>query len=185
MTFPGYGVFLACVAFATGAVAQSAPPPAPNVFDIPQSGVEFQTGDTWRQANMTFRLFGVQSCIRGTAFTNAAGAREDCGEASLSYFAALVRDTKPRCTPIARTGAPPVIYAVCAAHVGPNTLDLGTIIVTQGFGFAATDATGRPVNFQYAVAEAEARKARRGLWAFADLPKPTQLLLKATQQPAP
>jgi endonuclease YncB( thermonuclease family) len=160
------------------ASAQAVAKPLP-VFEIPQSGVEFQTGDTWKQNGQTFRLFGVQSCIRGTTFTNPAGAKLDCGEASVAYLAALIRDTKPRCTAVAQTASAPLIYTVCAAHIGPNMLDLGTIMVTQGFAFAAADASGKPVNFQYAVAEGEARKAGRGLWIARDLPHPTDILNKA------
>jgi endonuclease YncB( thermonuclease family) len=154
------------------------------IFDIPLSGVIFETGDTWRQAGETFRLYGIQSCIRGTSFTNAAGAKADCGEASLAYFAALIRDTKPRCTAIARSGAPELIYAVCAAHIGKVTLDLGTILITQGFAFAAADARGRTVNFSYAVAEADAEAHRRGLWASPDLPLPNAILARAARRGA-
>lgn len=149
------------------------------VFDIPQTGVSFQTGDTWDQAGQTFRLYGVQSCIRGTNFTSAAGVKGDCGEASLTYFSALIRDTKPRCTAIAKFGSPPMIYSVCAAHVGKTTLDLGTVLITQGFAFAAIDANGKPINFQYAVAESDAQKNKRGLWAAKDLPYPNTILMRA------
>ncbi|MDE2579117.1 MAG: thermonuclease family protein [Hyphomicrobiales bacterium] len=165
------------------AQATAAPPAAPAkalpVFDIPQSGVIFQTGDTWEQNGQTFRLYGVQSCIRGTSFTNPAGVKTDCGEASLAYFAALIRDTKPRCTAIAKSGAPPVIYSVCAAHIGKTTLDLGTALLTQGFAFAAIDANGKPINFQYAVAESDAQSHKRGLWAAKDMPHPNAILMKA------
>jgi endonuclease YncB( thermonuclease family) len=160
------------------APAQGATKPLP-VFEIPQSGVEFQTGDTWKQNGQTFRLYGVQSCIRGTTLTNPAGAKLDCGEASIAYLAALIRDTKPRCTAVAQTASPPLIFTVCAAHVGANTLDLGTVLVTQGFAFAATDANGKPVNLQYAVAEGEAQKANRGLWIARHLPHPNAILNKA------
>ena len=77
----------------------------------------------------------------------------------LAYAAALIRDVRPRCTAIAQAGAPPVIYTVCAAHVGQNTLDLGTILITEGRAFAATDGNGKPIKFDYAVAEREAQKA--------------------------
>jgi endonuclease YncB( thermonuclease family) len=158
------------------------------VFDIALSGVTFETGDTWSQGSERFRLYGVQSCIRGTSFTNAAGSKGDCGEASLAYFAALIRDTKPRCTTIARAGAPPLTYAVCAAHIGQTPLDLGTILITQGFAFAAADSHGRAVNVAYAVAEADAKANRRGLWASIDLPHPNAILARAARQiggPAP
>jgi len=168
---------------------QPAPPNAENpnpqpsqarrlpVFEIPLGGVQFETGDTWTQNGQTFRLYGVQSCIRGTTFTNGAGLKRDCGEASIAYLAALIKDTKPKCTALVQS--PPVIFAVCAAHIGQQTLDLGTILVTQGFAFAATDPSGKPVNFQYAVAEGDAQKNKRGLWAASDLPHPSTILRNA------
>jgi endonuclease YncB( thermonuclease family) len=173
---------------ATAAVAQTVPTPTPlpnahpkttSVFDIPQRGVTFITGDTWVQSGQTIRLYGVQSCIRGTAFTNQAGRKTDCGEASLAYLAALARDTKPTCTALAQTGTPPVILAICAAHVGENTLDLGTILTTEGFGFAALAATGKAVYQPYLIAELTAKKEKRGLWAAPDFPHPHAIMSNA------
>jgi endonuclease YncB( thermonuclease family) len=160
------------------------PPTALTVFDFPQSGVEFLTGDTWRIGGETYRLYGVQSCIRGTDFTNAAGAKKDCGEASLAYTAAIVRDTHPRCMAVAQAGTLSIVYAVCAATVGRSTLDLGTILITEGFAFAAADANGKPINLTYAVAEGDAQRARRRLWAAPDLPYPTRILVDAARAPA-
>ena len=171
----------AAVAHAQPAPAQHASIPA---FDFPQYGVQFETGDTWQFSNQRFRLFGVQSCIRGTTVTEPNGAKKDCGDVSLAYIVAIIRDTRPRCAAVAQSGRPPTIYVVCASHVGRETLDLGTILVTEGFAFAATDGTGRPINFSYSVAEGEARRARRGLWAFSDLPHPTQLLIDAARAAA-
>jgi endonuclease YncB( thermonuclease family) len=155
------------------------------VFNFPQSGVTFQTGDTWSANGQTFRLYGVQSCIRGTFFTNAAQKLTDCGEASVAYLAALVRDAKPRCTAIAQAAEPPMIFAVCAAHIGNNTLDLGTVLITQGFAFAATDTAGKPTKFEYAVAEREASRAKRGLWSASDLPHPSTILMNAARTARP
>jgi endonuclease YncB( thermonuclease family) len=148
-------------------------------FDISSAGVEFHTGDAWTQGGRTFRLYAVQSCIRGTTFTNAAGMSRDCGEASIAFFAALIKDAKPRCTAVAQTAS--LTFTVCAAHIGRQTLDLGTILITQGFAFAATDPAGRPVNFQYAVAEGDAQKNKRGLWASRDLPHPSVILRSGYQ----
>jgi endonuclease YncB( thermonuclease family) len=172
-------------AIAQQAAARAASP-STSLFDIAQTGVEFQTGDTWSQNGQTFRLYGVQACIRGTQFTNSAGVKTDCGEASVAYLAALIRDTKPRCSAVTQAGTPPVIFTVCAAHVGQNTLDLGTILISQGFAFAAVSPTGKPFQFTYSVVEGEAQKARRGLWAANDLPHPSKVLadaLKAGARP--
>ncbi len=158
---------------ANEAASAAAPPNVapPPVFDIPSTGIEFETGDTWTQSGRLFRLYGVQSCIRGTTFTNPVGAKRDCGEASIVYFAALIKDARPRCTALAQVGS--ITYTVCAAHIGAQALDLGTILITQGFAFAAIDSSGRPVNLQYGVAERDARENRRGLWASPDLPRPS------------
>ena len=165
----------------SGAQTQGSATTALPVFDFPQSGVEFLTGDTWRIGGETYRLYGVQSCIRGTRFTDAAGAKKDCGEASLAYTAAIVRDTHPRCTAVAQAGTLPIVYAICAATVGRSTLDLGTILITEGFAFAAVDANGKSINLTYAVAEGDAQRARRGLWAATDLPHPTRILMDAAR----
>ena len=96
------------------AQTQGSPATALPVFDFPQAGVEFLTGDTWRIGGETYRLYGVQSCIRGADFTNAAGAKRDCGEASLAYIVAIVRDTHPRCTAVAQAGnSSDCIHRVC------------------------------------------------------------------------
>lgn len=181
---PAVAALMAAMAACPNLHAQQATEPRAKipVFDIALSGVTFETGDTWSQGGERFRLYGVQSCIRGTTFTNAAGARGDCGEASLAYFAALIRDTKPRCTTIARAGTPALTYAVCAAHIGQASLDLGTILITQGFAFAAADSHGGAVNLAYAVAEADAKANRRGLWASIDLPYPNAILSRAARQ---
>ncbi len=143
-------------------------PPQPAQFAIARSGVAFVTGDSWIQNNQTFRLYGVQSCLRGTQFTNVAGGANDCGEASIAYFAALIHDVSPVCAPIFQVGTPPTIYVVCQARVGASTLDLGAIIITQGFGFASSAVDGentRPVYLPYSVAEFDAKMHKRGLWA--------------------
>jgi endonuclease YncB( thermonuclease family) len=161
----------------TPAFAQ-AQDPLPS-FEIPQAGVAFSTGDTWTQDGQVMRLYGVQACLRGTTFTNRAGVKTDCGEASLAYFAALVRDTKPRCAPVAKIDQPPAVLVVCSAHIGAATLDLGTILITEGFAFAAFDNAAKPVYMPYLVAEILAKQSKAGLWAAPDLPHPNTILLRA------
>ena len=162
-------------------LAQTAPS---QTFAIPQQGVTFVTGDTWQQDGQQMRLYGVQSCLRGTEYTSPAGVRQDCGEASLDVLAADVRDTQPVCSPIAQLAAPspaemPTILVVCKAHVGDNVLDLGTVLITQGYAFASFNNSARPVYMPYLVAELAAKKTGAGLWASPDLPHPNAILLKA------
>jgi endonuclease YncB( thermonuclease family) len=165
-------------AFLSPAAAQ-APAQAQPAFGIPKEGVTFETGDTWQQNGQRMRLYGVQACIRGTTFTNQAGGTVDCGEASLSYLAAVIRDTSPSCVPVAQiAGAPATVIVVCTAQVGGQTLDLGTILVSQGFAFASFSNDAMPVYMPYLVAELTAKQAKRGLWAASDLPHPNALLFK-------
>ena len=161
---------------AMSARGQNAPAP---LFEVPQAGVGFMTGDTWTQNGQTIRLYGVQSCIRGTTFTNSAGSKADCGEASLAYLAALVRDTRPQCAPVAQIGQPPTVLVVCSAHVGATTLDLGTILITEGFAFAAFNNNAKPVYMPYLVAELIAKNNKAGLWSASDLPHPNPILFGA------
>lgn len=170
---------------------QSAPNgSAAPVFPIPQSGVSFLTGDSWQQGTQIMRLYGIQSCLRGTYYTDKVGNKQDCGTVSLAMLAALVRDTKPTCSavaqlPLAPNSRIPEILVICSAHIGNNSLDLGTILVSRGFAFAAFTNEAKPVYMPYLVAEATAKQARAGLWAFTDLPHPNLILFNAMKDRIP
>src|SRR5260370_20019177 len=69
-------------------------------FAVPANAV-FSTGDSWTSDGVAYRLYGVQSCLRGTSFTNAHGVKRDCGEASLAMLIAYVRDLRPQCARVA------------------------------------------------------------------------------------
>ncbi len=147
----------------------------------------FETGDTWVANGQRFRLYGVQSCLRGTFFTNSQGSRVDCGEACVAMLAAMVRDLKPVCTVSGRSGD--LAYVVCVANVtvqGRATrLDLATALITAGYSFAAFIPDGRPVHEPYLVAQVAAQQAKRGFHAFMDMPDPNVILLRALRSQAP
>lgn len=148
----------------------------------------FSTGDTWDSSGVRYRLYGVQSCLRGTSYTDHAGNRKDCGEASMFMLASLMQDLKPLCYAVARTRDGTTRFVVCYAVLtrGKNagkTLDVGTMLISSGFGFAALKPDGQPVNMGYAVAQNMAEEKRKGLWAFNDLPDPNAALLRALPQP--
>lgn len=156
------------------------------VFRIPENNVSFLTGDTWQQGRQKLRLYGIQSCIRGTTYTDKSGLKQDCGTVSLAVLAAMVRDTKPACSPIAqlpsaKQGEEPTILVVCSSHVGDQSLDLGTVLITQGFAFAAFSNDAKPVYMPYLVAEATAKQSKVGLWAYSDMPHPNLVLFGAMQ----
>jgi len=165
------------------ALAQS-----PGWFPIPANAV-YGTGDSWSNAGVTYRLYGVQSCLRGTSFTNAHGLKRDCGEASLAMLAALTRDLRPLCYSAAEIAQPKTIFVFCVAipTVGAgkgSRIDLGTALIATGFAFAALTPDGRPVHAPYLAAERVAQTSRAGLWAFPDLPDPNAIIRHALQSEA-
>ncbi|RWA88138.1 MAG: thermonuclease family protein [Mesorhizobium sp.] len=140
-------------------------------------GVALESGDSWTDAGARYHLYGVQSCLRGTYYADSSGRREDCGEASLAVMAAFIADTKPVCSPIATIAK--VTHVVCYATVGADQLDLGNLMITSGYAFAALQADGLPYSPAYAVAEQVAREKRAGLWQFKDVQHPAILLGRA------
>jgi len=155
-------------------------------FPVPAQA-QFLTGDSWSDAGTTYRLYGVQSCLRGTNFTNAHGIRRDCGEASLAMLVALTRDLKPQCYDAAAQPQSRTVFVFCVAtrSEGSSTgsrIDLGTALIATGFAFAALKPDGKPVHEPYLVAQRVAQQARAGLWAFADLPDPNAIILRALRE---
>ena len=82
------------------AQTQGSPATALPVFDFPQAGVEFLTGDTWRIGGETYRLYGVQSCIRGTRLYERGGRKEGLWRG----FAGIYRCDRTRYTPAMHGG---------------------------------------------------------------------------------
>ncbi len=150
---------------------------APNGYFDLTPGITLETGDTWIEAGQKYRLYGVQSCLRGTSYTLKNGKKQDCGAASMAVLAAYIRDTRPVCAPVA--SARDLTYVMCYANVAGKALDLGTILISTGYAFASLNAKGLPYNPAYAVAEQQARKAKSGLWAFPDVQHPSILISKA------
>jgi endonuclease YncB( thermonuclease family) len=151
------------------------PPPATAVY---------LTGDSWVDKGVTYRLYGVQSCIRGTSFTNAHGVKRDCGEASLAMLLALTRDLLPQCFEAAKSPQARTVFVFCMAQrtngAGASArVDLGTALIVMGYAFAALGPDGKPIHPPYLVAQQIAEKSRAGLWAFSDLPEPNAIILGA------
>jgi endonuclease YncB( thermonuclease family) len=138
---------------------------------------------------VTYRLYGVQSCLRGTSFTNAHGLERDCGEASLAMLVALTRDLRPQCYDAAEQPETKTVFVFCVATrvagAGAGSrIDLGTALVATGFAFAALKPDGQPVHAPYFVAQLVAQRAKAGLWAFPDLPDPNAIILRALHEQA-
>jgi endonuclease YncB( thermonuclease family) len=141
-------------------------------------GVTLESGDSWTKDDKHFRLFGVQACLRGTAYTDKSGIQRDCGEASLAILAAYINDTRPLCAHVARSAE--AIFVSCYATIGSDRLDLANLLISSGVAFASLDANGLPHHAPYAVAEQMARKKGAGLWQFSDVQHPAILLGQAT-----
>lgn len=153
----------------------------PGYFDL-APGVTLETGETWSSNGERFRLYGIQSCLRGTPYTDAHGNKKDCGEASLAMLAAYIKDTKPVCAPVVKSND--VTYVVCYATIGDQRLDLAQIMVTSGYAFAALKADGLPYHPPYAIAEQLAQQKKAGLWQFSDVQHPAILLAREANQRA-
>ena len=167
-------LFAALMAWPAGALGQTPRKP----FAV-ANNIQIESGDTWTQDGVKYRLYGVQSCLRGTDSVRGA-LRADCGLASIAQFAALVQTSPASCQPLepANDGA---VFVVCGAKVGEVTIDVGTALIASGYAFAAVDKAGAPVNPNYLVTELVAKSARQGLWAGA-FTHPVQMLLAAPIQ---
>lgn len=170
------GVVLCVAAVLTGGGAAAAPQ---GYFDL-RPGVTLETGDSWIAGGKRYRLYGVQSCLRGTAYTDRSGEKRDCGEASLAMLAAYIRDTTPVCAPVAEIAG--TVFVGCYATIGNERLDLANILIASGFAFAALDAGGMPFHAPYAVVEQKAREGRAGLWQFDDVQHPSIQLSRAANE---
>lgn len=157
-------------------------------FPVPGKAL-YLTGDSWSDAGVTYRLYGVQACLRGTRFTNVHGLKRDCGEASLTMLVALTRDLRPACYDAAEQPETRTVFVFCVATrmrgAGAGSrIDLGTALIAMGFAFAALKPDGQPVHPPYFVAQLVAQRAKAGLWEFADLPDPNAIIQRALHQSA-
>jgi endonuclease YncB( thermonuclease family) len=152
----------------------------------------FLTGDTWTKDQITYRLYGVQACIRGTTFTNEQTSKSDCGNASMLMLVNLVNDWRPMCYPVYQTQDAQTQFVICSARITRGqsagaVIDLGTALISSGFAFASLNANGQPVDQAYLVSQMVAKNKKKGLWAFADVPDPNFIImqkLKASVAPS-
>jgi endonuclease YncB( thermonuclease family) len=168
------------------ALSQAKPSPW---FPAPADAI-FETGDTWTAGGKRYRLYGVQSCLRGTSFTNAKGVKRDCGEASLAMLVSLVRDLRPMCYAAASVdyGRTVLVFCFATMEQGNNKgsrVDLGTALISIGYAFASVTLDSRPVYSPYLIAETQAKNTKSGLWAFPECPIRTPSFLRITSLQSP
>lgn len=158
-------------------------------YPVPYNA-KFLTGDSWQYETVTYRLWGVQSCLRGTKFINAYNKERDCGEASLVVLASMIKDLKPACSTVTEDVPQRTRFVVCLSTIqsGPakgQRIDLATALITQGYAFAAHTTDGSLVHVPYGVAEEQARDRKAGLWQF-DFPNPNAIIARTLNgSPAP
>lgn len=143
-------------------------------------GVTLISGETWQQGGETFRLYGVQSCLRGTFYTAANGQKSDCGDSAIAMLGAFIKDTHPNCAPVARSSS--VTYVSCYVTLGGNRLDFGTMLISAGWAFAALGRNGEPYQMSYLVTEQAAKDAGEGLWRYPDLQHPSLIVSSQAQK---
>jgi endonuclease YncB( thermonuclease family) len=175
---PVIAVLIAASIWAVPATAQT----TSGWFPVSANAV-YLTGDSWSDAGVTYRLYGVQACLRGTSFTNGHGLKRDCGEASLAMLVALTRDLHPQCYDAAEAPQAHTMFVFCVADpmsgVGAGSrIDLGTALISTGFAFASLNPDGQAVHAPYLVAQWVAQRSKAGLWAFPDLPDPNAIILR-------
>lgn len=137
-----------------------------------------ETGDTFLQDGVRYRLWGVQACLPDTRVELASGRMEDCGSVSLAGLAGFLRGGTTTCTEIARStwqGAP-YAFVSCTLNLGGRDVELGTALIGSGLAFAALGPDGRPVHPFYVAAESVAREEGEGLWTAVAFDHPSTRL---------
>lgn len=168
-------LFCASLSLVAPASAQTV---AMKSFDVPKN-ITLQTGDSWVSNGQLYRLYGVQSCLRGTTAVAVDGSKTDCGDLSLAQLGAILTTSTVSCQPIGSANDN-AIFTVCVASLSGSALDIGTALISSGYAFAATYPDGTPVDMNYLVAELTAKGTGAGLWAF-KFPHPVQALLNGQQ----
>ena len=108
-------------------------------------------GDTLRVGSKRVRLIGLDAVELEQPCTDAMGKDWGCGYAARSFLAQAVAGVTTRCRPEGRDRYGRTL-AKCEASGG----DLGEAIVRAGWAVA---------DLEYGLALADARLARRGIWA--------------------
>jgi endonuclease YncB( thermonuclease family) len=154
----GAGLLAAIVAAVAGLPSDAlrAPGPVSGQMAGEAASVRVVDGDTLRIGETTIRLMGLDAPERGQTCRRADGTSFDCGAAATDVLAGLVRDRRVDCR---LRGADRYGRSLAICQAGGR--ELNSALVSSGFALARTELP--PLE----VLEAEARAARRGLWATA------------------
>ncbi len=111
-------------------------------------------GDSLRKGEQEYRLHGIDAPELNQSCTGAAGGSYPCGRDARDHLRGLVRSQTLNCT-IREEDRYGRLVADCRA----GTTDINREMVRSGWAIAY-----RRHGTSYGDAEAEARKARRGIW---------------------
>ncbi|MGF1609787.1 MAG: thermonuclease family protein [Kiloniellales bacterium] len=126
-----------------------------NAVPLRADELEVINGDTLVLAGSPIRLLGIEAPERG-AFCRRAGQRYPCGEEAARVLLQLLAGAEVRCDGLEGPRFGEVIVASCKA----DGRDLAGELVRLGWARADRRYASR-----YEHDEAEARAAKRGLWA--------------------
>lgn len=131
--------------------ALQSPPLRVEVLD----GVRFRDIET----HTVYRLYGVDTCIPGQL---ASLSRQPwpCGAVAVAWLVKATLNRWVACNTLRQEGDERVARCSSADHA-----DIAADMLREGIAVAPPPSTGDPVIHAYVAAEAEARKAYRGIWA--------------------
>jgi endonuclease YncB( thermonuclease family) len=128
-------------------------PPLRETLTVPPDQVAVVDGETLVLRQVVVRLQGIAAPPRGHPCAAADGTTTDCGVASTNALAALVRGHQVACRLDGRDRKG-FAWGVCEAA----GTELNRDLVRDGWARASNESP------DFAAAEAEARRAGRGLW---------------------
>lgn len=118
--------------------------------------VQVVDGDTFELGGETVRLWGVDAPEGRQTCRDGKGAAYACGDVARARLRELTREAAVTCRQRDRDG-----YGRLVGQCSANGRDLGEAMVRGGWAIEYRQFS----NGAYSRAEAEARAARRGLWA--------------------
>jgi endonuclease YncB( thermonuclease family) len=142
-----------CLAFVVVSLLLGAAAPAPII-----GRAHVIDGDTLTVAGVRIRLWGIDAPEGRQSCHDAAGRLYACGEVSTARMRGLVADRDVTC--VVRDHDQ---YGRSVSQCRSGERDLGAVMVDEGLAVEYRQFDGGA----YAMAEAQARKAKRGLWAGA------------------
>jgi len=127
------------------------------VFDLGPGLVQVIDGDSLRKDDTDIRLYGIDAPEYRQSCRDKHGAEYSCGKQSANALRGLVKGQEVSCSSIETDR-----YARTVAVCWVGGLDINGEMVRLGWAIAYSRHS-----LSYVSAEAEAKRAKRGIWAGA------------------